>query len=44
MRAMCWMLALLIVATGLSLAGCAQHTPPPPTTIGDWMKMEQVHP
>ncbi len=36
--------AALLALVCLAVIGCAQQTAPPPATINEWMKMEQVRP
>ncbi len=36
--------AALLVLGCLAVIGCAQQSAPPPATINEWMKMEQVRP
>lgn len=39
-----WILAIVALGIGAAAIGCAQQSPAPPKTIGEWMKMDQVHP
>jgi len=44
MRMTPWLTAILLVFGCLAVIGCAQQPAPPPATISEWMKMDQVRP
>jgi hypothetical protein len=44
MRFVPGLMAILILTGFLAVVGCAQQPAPPPATINEWMKMDQVRP